>query len=67
MRAVWRLPKVPLFDRQPLHFEIHQVRSSSEYVDFDLKHRLGFVRNEKRFNVAVTRAKVRSWARCTGD
>lgn len=35
-----------------------QVRSSSEYMDFDAKHRLGFVRNKKRFNVALTRAKV---------
>ncbi|KAI8475548.1 MAG: P-loop containing nucleoside triphosphate hydrolase protein [Monoraphidium minutum] len=37
---------------------ISTVRSGSEYVEIDLRHRLGFVRNEKRFNVAVTRAKA---------
>ncbi|MEW5319860.1 MAG: hypothetical protein WDW38_010981 [Sanguina aurantia] len=36
---------------------ISTVRSSTELLDFDLKHRLGFVANPKRFNVSVTRAK----------
>ena len=31
------------------------VRSTSDHVQFDLEHNLGFLRNPKRFNVAVTR------------
>lgn len=42
-----------------------QVRSSCEYLDVDAKHRLGFVANPKRFNVALSRAKVSS-ATCWG-
>ncbi|KAK0477928.1 P-loop containing nucleoside triphosphate hydrolase protein [Armillaria novae-zelandiae] len=34
------------------------VRSSMEFVEFDLRHTLGFVANPRRFNVAVTRAKA---------
>jgi hypothetical protein len=34
-----------------------QVRSSADHIQFDLSHRLGFLSNPKRFNVAVTRAK----------
>jgi hypothetical protein len=37
---------------------ISTVRSSTEHLAFDAKHRLGFLRNEKRFNVAITRAKA---------
>ncbi|GLC44474.1 Helicase MOV-10 [Pleodorina starrii] len=37
---------------------ISTVRSSDEYLDFDSRHRLGFLSNPKRFNVAVTRAKA---------
>ncbi|KAG7085878.1 hypothetical protein E1B28_003411 [Marasmius oreades] len=33
------------------------VRSSREFVDYDLRHTLGFVANPRRFNVAVTRAR----------
>lgn len=33
------------------------MRSSDEYIPFDLKHNIGFLNNPKRFNVAVTRAK----------
>ncbi|KAL0066331.1 hypothetical protein AAF712_006589 [Marasmius tenuissimus] len=33
------------------------VRSSREFVDYDLRHTLGFVANPRRFNVAVTRAQ----------
>ncbi|KAJ9511448.1 hypothetical protein QJQ45_029893 [Haematococcus lacustris] len=34
------------------------VRSSVEHLEFDTKHRLGFLTNPKRFNVAITRAKA---------
>jgi len=37
---------------------ISTVRSSREFVHYDLKHTLGFVANPRRFNVAVTRAKA---------
>ncbi|THV07182.1 RNA helicase [Dendrothele bispora CBS 962.96] len=37
---------------------ISTVRSSREFVEYDLRHTLGFVANPCRFNVAVTRAKA---------
>uniref|UniRef100_A0A096M4W4 RNA helicase n=1 Tax=Poecilia formosa TaxID=48698 RepID=A0A096M4W4_POEFO len=37
---------------------VSAVRSSANYMDFDKKFNLGFIKNEKRFNVAVTRAKA---------
>ncbi|KDR68388.1 hypothetical protein GALMADRAFT_78731 [Galerina marginata CBS 339.88] len=37
---------------------ISTVRSSKEFVEYDLKHTLGFVANPRRFNVAVTRAQA---------
>jgi len=37
---------------------ISTVRSSKEFVKYDLKHTLGFVANPRRFNVAVTRAQA---------
>ena len=37
---------------------ISTVRSTVDYISFDLKHKLGFLSNEKRFNVAVTRAQA---------
>uniref|UniRef100_A0A667YRE2 RNA helicase n=1 Tax=Myripristis murdjan TaxID=586833 RepID=A0A667YRE2_9TELE len=37
---------------------VSTVRSSQHYTDFDQHFKLGFVKNEKRFNVAVTRAKA---------
>nr|WGG62726.1 MOV10 [Lateolabrax japonicus] len=37
---------------------VSTVRSSPNYVEIDQQFNLGFVKNEKRFNVAVTRAKA---------
>lgn len=37
---------------------ISTVRSTVDYLDFDNKHKLGFVSNPKRFNVAITRAQA---------
>ncbi|RDB30431.1 putative helicase MOV-10 [Hypsizygus marmoreus] len=37
---------------------ISTVRSSTEFVEYDLRHTLGFVANPRRFNVSVTRAKA---------
>ncbi|KAJ8688671.1 hypothetical protein PTI98_013429 [Pleurotus ostreatus] len=37
---------------------ISTVRSSREFVEYDLRHTLGFVANPRRFNVAVTRSKA---------
>ncbi|KAJ7199239.1 P-loop containing nucleoside triphosphate hydrolase protein, partial [Mycena pura] len=37
---------------------ISTVRSSREFVAYDLRHTLGFVANPQRFNVAVTRAQA---------
>uniref|UniRef100_A0A8C7R6U0 RNA helicase n=1 Tax=Oncorhynchus mykiss TaxID=8022 RepID=A0A8C7R6U0_ONCMY len=37
---------------------VSTVRSSAKYVQTDQYFSLGFVKNEKRFNVAVTRAKA---------
>ncbi|KAG1732662.1 RNA helicase [Suillus paluster] len=37
---------------------ISTVRSSREFLEFDLKRTLGFVANPRRFNVAVTRAQA---------
>ncbi|KAJ3091711.1 hypothetical protein HK102_013708 [Quaeritorhiza haematococci] len=37
---------------------ISTVRSSSSYISHDLVHNLGFLRNPKHFNVAITRAKA---------
>ena len=34
------------------------VRSNPEYVSLDQKHRLGFLADSKRFNVAITRAQA---------
>ncbi|KAI0293936.1 P-loop containing nucleoside triphosphate hydrolase protein [Russula brevipes] len=34
------------------------VRSSRDYINYDLRYTLGFVANPRRFNVAVTRAKA---------
>ncbi|KAG6906077.1 hypothetical protein DXG01_016020 [Tephrocybe rancida] len=36
---------------------ISTVRSSTEFVEYDLRHTLGFVASPRRFNVAVTRAQ----------
>ncbi|KAI8821341.1 putative helicase mov-10-B.1-like protein [Fimicolochytrium jonesii] len=37
---------------------ISTVRSTLDFVDHDTKFNLGFLRNPKRFNVAITRAKA---------
>jgi hypothetical protein len=37
---------------------ISTVRSSPEFIEDDSKHRLGFLKSPKRFNVAITRAQV---------
>jgi len=37
---------------------ISTVRSSEDYVGFDVRHQLGFLDNPKRFNVAITRAQA---------
>jgi len=37
---------------------VSTVRAEAEHVSSDLRYNLGFVANEKRFNVAVTRAKT---------
>ncbi|KAM3618064.1 uncharacterized protein V6R79_014760 [Siganus canaliculatus] len=37
---------------------VSTVRSSPNYAEIDQQFNLGFVKNEKRFNVAVTRAKA---------
>lgn len=37
---------------------ISTVRSDSNLLQNDFRHRLGFLKNKKRFNVAVTRAKA---------
>ncbi|XP_061759269.1 putative helicase mov-10-B.1 isoform X2 [Nerophis ophidion] len=50
---------------------VSTVRSNRQYTDFDKKFSLGFVTNEKRFNVAVTRAQAllilvgNPWVLCT--
>lgn len=37
---------------------VSTVRSSPDYIEIDKQFNLGFIKNEKRFNVAVTRAKA---------
>ena len=37
---------------------ISTVRSSEDFVGFDVRHKLGFLDNPKRFNVAITRAQA---------
>ncbi|KAJ8508765.1 hypothetical protein ONZ45_g9006 [Pleurotus djamor] len=37
---------------------VSTVRSSREFVEYDLRHTLGFVANPRRFNVTVTRAQA---------
>lgn len=38
---------------------ISTVRSSADNISSDLQHNLGFLKNPKRFNVAITRPRVR--------
>lgn len=37
---------------------VSTVRSSADEIEFDLRHTLGFVANDRRFNVTVTRAQA---------
>ncbi|KAG8746581.1 hypothetical protein FRC10_004433 [Ceratobasidium sp. 414] len=37
---------------------VSTVRSSANQIEFDLRHTLGFVANDRRFNVTVTRAQA---------
>ncbi|QRW27114.1 helicase domain-containing protein [Rhizoctonia solani] len=37
---------------------VSTVRSSANEVEFDLRHTLGFVANDRRFNVTITRAQA---------
>ncbi|CAE6520072.1 unnamed protein product [Rhizoctonia solani] len=37
---------------------VSTVRSSAQEVEFDLRHTLGFVANDRRFNVTITRAQA---------
>ena len=37
---------------------ISTVRSNVEFLQFDAQHKLGFLKNPKRFNVAITRAQA---------
>lgn len=37
---------------------ISTVRSQQEFIQFDRRHKLGFVSNAKRFNVAITRSQA---------
>jgi hypothetical protein len=47
---------------------ISTVRSTPSHLEHDFKHKLGFVANAKRFNVAITRAQVRQgcWRKSAG-
>ncbi|KAF8632166.1 hypothetical protein AX17_004907 [Amanita inopinata Kibby_2008] len=37
---------------------ISTVRSSKEFIEYDIRHTLGFVANPRRFNVAITRTQA---------
>ena len=37
---------------------VSTVRSNPEFVNLDLKHRLGFLADAKRFNVSITRSRA---------
>ncbi|KAF5350993.1 hypothetical protein D9756_008293 [Leucocoprinus leucothites] len=37
---------------------VSTVRSSKEYISYDIQHTLGFVASPRHFNVSVTRAKA---------
>ena len=36
---------------------VYKVRSNENNVESDLKYRIGFLKNPKRFNVGITRSK----------